>query len=116
MARQVHHALILNLHQPAQNLDALLAQEPWEAKQILWAIDRIPRSLWGWEDVGRVHVSLSGTLLETLSRPDFQARVYGDVDVGGLLWHLQNERLIRVLGTGYYHPVLPLIPAADREE
>jgi alpha-amylase/alpha-mannosidase (GH57 family) len=116
MPRQIHHALILNLHQPAQNLEHLLDHEPWEAKQILWAIDRIPRSLWGWEDVGRVHLSLSGTLLETLSHPDFQARVYGDVDAGAMLWHLQNERIIRVLGTGYYHPVLPLLPAADREE
>ncbi len=116
MTDLIHHALVLNLHQPAGNLDALLADEPWETRQILWAIDRIPRSLWGWEDVGRVHLSLSGTLLETLADPDFQARLYGDVDVGAMLWHLQNERIIRILGTGYYHPVLPLIPEADREE
>jgi alpha-amylase/alpha-mannosidase (GH57 family) len=38
------------------------------------------------------------------------------VDCGSLLWHLQNDRLFEILGTGYYHPVLPLIPAADREE
>jgi 4-alpha-glucanotransferase len=116
MADTIHHALVLNLHQPPGNLDALLAAEPWEAKQILWAIDRIPRSLWGWEDVGRVHLAMSGTLLETLTNPGFQERMYGDVDVGGMLWHLQNDRIIRILGTGYYHPVLPLIPAADREE
>ncbi len=116
MARPIHHALVLNLHQPAQNLEHLLEHQPWEARQILWAIDRIPRSLWGWEDVGRVHLSISGTLLETLRDPSFQSRVYGDVDVGAMLWHLQNERIIRILGTGYYHPVLPLIPADDREE
>ncbi len=116
MNDQIHHALVLNLHQPPGNLDALLAEEPWEAKQVLWAMDRIPRALWEWEDVGRVHLSLSGTLLETLSSPEFQARVYGDVDVGAMLWHFQNQRIIRILGTGYYHPVLPLIPAADREE
>jgi 4-alpha-glucanotransferase len=33
-----------------------------------------------------------------------------------LLWFFQNQKILQVLGTGYYHPVLPLIPAADREE
>ena len=88
----------------------------WEAKELLWALDRIPRSLWGYEDVGRVQLSLSGTLLETLSWPDFQRRVYGIVKCGDLLWQLQNSRTIQILGTAYYHPVLPLIPAADCEE
>ena len=59
------------------------------------------------EDAWRVHLSLSGTLLETLSSPEFQRRVYGIVDCGSLLWYLQNERIIQVLGTAYYHPVLP---------
>jgi hypothetical protein len=108
--------LVLNLHQPAGNLDHLLAHEPWEAEMILYAMDRIPRTLWRDEDIGRVHLSLSGTLLETLSSADFQSRVYGIVDCGALLWHLQNRRIISILGTGYYHPVLPLTPAADREE
>lgn len=112
----IHHALVLNLHQPPGNLEHLLAESEWEAKEILFAYDRIPRSLWGYEDVGRVHLSLSGTLLEVLSDPAFQERVYGIVDCGSLLWHLQNQSIIDVLGTGYYHPVLPLIPAADREE
>lgn len=112
----IQHALVLNLHQPAGNLDALLHDAPWQTREILEAIDRIPRSLWDYEDVGRVHLALSGTLLETLSDPDFQARVYGIVDCGALLWHLQNLSIVRILGTGYYHPVLPLIPPADREE
>lgn len=112
----IYHALVLNLHQPAGNLEHLLEQNPWEAREILYALDRIPRSLWGCEDIGRVHLSLSGTLLETLANPDFQSRVYGIVDCGSLLWHLQNRRIIEILGTGYYHPVLPLIPEADRRE
>lgn len=111
-----HHALVLNLHQPSGNLEHLLTHEPWEAEQILLAMDRIPRTLWKYQDVGRVHLSLSGTLLETLADPAFQERVYGMVDCGSLLWHLQNDSIIRLLGTGYYHPVLPLIPEADREE
>ena len=112
----IDFGLVLNLHQPAGNLDELLDRNAWEAKEILWALDRIPRSLWEHEDVGRLHLSLSGTLLETLADPRFQARVYGIVDCGSLLWHLQNTRTIEVLGTGYYHPVLPLIPPADRGE
>ncbi len=111
--RTISHALVLNLHQPLGNLEALLETKEWEAKEILFAMDRIPRSLWGYEDVGRVHLALSGTLLETLSRSDFQERVYGIVKCGDLLWHLQNDRALQVLGTGYYHPVLPLIPAED---
>ncbi len=113
--RTVFHALVLNLHQPAGNLEALLASREWEAKEILFAMDHIPRSLWDYEDVGRVHLSPSGTLLETLSRPDFQERVYGIIKCGELLWHLQNSRVINVLGTAYYHPVLPLTPPEDWE-
>lgn len=114
--RPIHHALVLNLHQPAGNLGALLDAQSWQASEILYAMDRIPRSLWGYEDVARVHLSLSGTLLETLADPAFQQRVYGVVDCGSLLWHFQNLALFRLLGTGHYHPVLPLIPEADREE
>jgi alpha-amylase/alpha-mannosidase (GH57 family) len=111
-----HHALVLNLHQPPGNLQCLLEHKAWEAKEILFALDRIPRSLWGREALARVHLSLSGTLLETLSDPAFQEQVYGIVDCGSLLWHFQNEDLFEVVGTGYYHPVLPLIPEADRKE
>jgi 4-alpha-glucanotransferase len=111
-----HHALVLNLHQPPGNLQELLNYQTWEAHEILFALDRIPRSLWGHETHARVHLSLSGTLLETLSDSAFQQQVYGVVDCGSLLWHFQNQSVFDVLGTGYYHPVLPLIPAADRSE
>jgi len=111
----VFHALVLNLHQPAGNLEELLQDNEWEARQILYAIDRIPRSLWEYEDNAREHLALSGTLLETLSRPDFQSRVYGIVKCGDLLWHWQNQKIFQILGTAYYHPVLPLVPADDWE-
>jgi alpha-amylase/alpha-mannosidase (GH57 family) len=114
--QDIDFALVLNLHQPPGNLEHLLATQEWEAREILWAMDRIPRSLWPYEDLGRVHLSLSGSLLETLSNADFQRRVYGIVDCGSLLWYLQNTRIIEILGTGYYHPVLPLIPPGDWEE
>ncbi len=42
----IFHALVLNFHQPAGNLEYLLAHKPWEAYQILYSMDRVPRSLW----------------------------------------------------------------------
>lgn len=112
----INHALVLNLHQPAGNLNQLLCENEWEAREILFALDRIPRSLWEYEEIARVHLSLSGTLLETLANVDFQRRVYGVIDCGSLLWYLQNTRIINILATGYYHPVFPLTPAQDWQE
>lgn len=114
--QEIYHALVLNMHQPAGNLDELLVSHEWEAREILFAYDRMPRVLWGYEDLARVHLALSGTLLETLSNPAFQSRAYGMVDCGSLLWHLQNQQLFEILGTAYYHPVLALTPEADWDE
>jgi hypothetical protein len=114
--RKVFHALTLNLHQPPGNLQWLLDNNDWEAREILWALDRMPRALWGYEDVARVHLAISGTLLETLIDPAFQERVFGIIKCGDLLWHLQNRKLFEILGTGFYHPVLALIPEADRAD
>ncbi len=115
MPTERFHATVLNLHQPAGNLQGLLDHAEWEAREILFAYDRIPRALQGWEDVARVHLPMSGTLLETLASPEFQARVYGIVKCGDLLWRLRHPA-IEILGTGFYHPVLPLTPDRDREE
>ncbi len=118
----IHHALVLNLHQPSGNLQELLAkpnpkgEHGWEGKEILFSFDRIARSLWNHEDRARIHLSASGTLLETLASPEFQKQVYGIVKTGDMLWHWQNRKIIDILGTGYYHPVMPLIPEADRSE
>lgn len=117
MPDTIHHALVLNLHQPWGNLDDMLRDpaHEWQAKECLFAYDRIPRAVADWQDVARVHVSLSGSLLEALSNHEFQARVYGVVKLGDMLWDYRNPA-IRVLGTGYYHPVFPLIPEPDRTE
>lgn len=111
--KEIAHALVLNFHQPANNLEHLLDHNSWEAKEILYSLDRIPRSLWGFEDRARIHLSLSGSLLETLANPVFQERAYGIVDCGSLLWYLQNRQFFNILGSAYYHPVLPLVPQAD---
>lgn len=116
MPDTINHALVLNFHQPTGNLEHLLTYNEWEAKEILWALDRIPRALWGYDDVARIHVAFSGTLLETLSNPEFQSRVFGIVKCGDLLWHYQNTNLFEILGTAYYHPVLPLTPKTDWHE
>jgi Alpha-amylase/alpha-mannosidase len=113
---EIYHALVLNMHQPPSNLDDLLYTNEWEVKEILFAYDRMPRTLWPYEDLARVHLSMSGTLLETLSHPEFQRKVYGSVDCGTLLWALQNNKIFDILGTGYYHPVLALTPEADWDE
>ena len=113
MADTLYHALVLSLHQPSGNLEHLLAHDEWAAREILCAMDRVPRSLAECSDQARVHLSLSGTLLETLSEPRFQERAYGIVDCGALLWQLRSTPGIDVLGTGYYYPVLPLVPPAD---
>ncbi|MCW5699436.1 MAG: hypothetical protein KIT00_06310 [Rhodospirillales bacterium] len=113
---EIYHALVLNMHQPPSNMDELLDGNEWEAKEILFAYDRMPRALWSYEDIARVHLSFSGTLLETLSSPSFQRRAYGIVDCGSLLWAMQNQKLFEILGTGYYHPVMPLIPEADWDD
>ena len=115
MVDTLYHALVLNLHQPHGNLEHLLERNEWEAKEILFAMDRIPRSLEDYPDVGRLHLALSGTLLETLTHSDFQSRAYGIVDCGSLLSRLRDTRVIDMLGTAYYHPVMPLVPQADWE-
>ncbi len=88
MSQTARHALVRNLHQPPGTLQALLTERPWEAREILCAMDRMPRRLRGHEDVARVHLSISGTALETLSDPEFQARACGIVDTGALLRRL----------------------------
>jgi len=58
------------MHQPPGNLVALHnSAESWEARQILWCYDRPTRMLEGYEDVARLHLSFSGTLLKQLEDP-----------------------------------------------
>ena len=67
---EVYHALGLNMHQPLGNLLALHnSNERWEVRQILWCYDRPTRMLEGYEDVARLHLNFSGTLLKQLNEP-----------------------------------------------
>ena len=47
MADTFYHALVLSLHQPPGNLEALLERSESEARDILLAMARIPQALSG---------------------------------------------------------------------
>lgn len=107
---QVFHALGLHFHQPLGNLKALA--DSWEAKQILWCYDRPTRMIEGWEDVARLHLSFSGTLLKQLEDPALRETFRGSVDVEDFLARYRRSP-IEFIGCGLYHPVYPLIPTRD---
>ena len=110
---EVYHALGLNMHQPLGNLLALHnSTERWEAQQILWCYDRPTRMLEGYEDVARLHMSLSGTLLKQLEDPGVSQTFQDVVDINDFLGRYKRSN-IEFVGTGLYHPVYPLTPAAD---
>jgi 4-alpha-glucanotransferase len=110
---EVFHAIGLNMHQPPGNLLALHnSAERWEAKQILWSYDRVTRMLEGYNDVARLHMSFSGTLLKQLEDPAIRETFHDVVDIEDLL-HRYRCSNIEFVGTGLYHPVYPLIPASD---
>jgi len=109
----VYHALGLNMHQPPGNLLALHnSNEQWEAKQILWCYDRPTRMIEGYEDVARLHISFSGTLLKQLEDPGIRETFSDIVNIEYFLDRYKNSN-IEIVGTGLYHPVYPLTPEAD---
>jgi len=110
---EVYHALGLHMHQPLGNLIALHnSSERWEAKQILWCYDRPTRMLEGYEDVARLHLSFSGTLLKQLEDPGVRETFHDVVDIEDFLNRYRRAN-IEYLGSGLYHSVYPLIPPTD---
>lgn len=110
----IHHAIGLSMHQPPGNLLALHdSAERHEAKQILWCYDRVTRMLEGYEDVARLHLMFSGTLLKQLEDPAIAATFSDTLDLEDMLARYRRCQNIEFLGTGLYHPVFPLIPEAD---
>ncbi|NLF24287.1 MAG: glycoside hydrolase family 57 [Deltaproteobacteria bacterium] len=110
---EIYHALGLNMHQPLGNLIELHnSEERWEAKQILWAYDRPVRMLEVQRDIARIHMSFSGTLLKQLEDPGLRETFQDVINIEELLNQYQNSN-IEFVGTGLYHPVYPLVPAAD---
>jgi 4-alpha-glucanotransferase len=109
----VYHAIGLNMHQPLGNLIALHhSPERWEARQILWCYDRPTRMLEGYEDVARLHMDFSGTLLKQFEDPGVRETFADAVNISGFLERYRHSN-IEFLGTGLYHPIYPLIPPGD---
>jgi 4-alpha-glucanotransferase len=109
----VYHALGLHMHQPPGNLTALHnSDQRQEARQILWCYDRPTRMLEGYEDVARLHLSFSGTLLKQLEDPGVRQTFADVVDIADFLNRYRRSG-IEFLGSGLYHPIYPLIPPAD---
>ena len=115
--REIYHALVLNMHQPPRNLENLLETNEWEVKEILFAYDRMPRALWAYQDIARVHLSLSGTLLGftliVLGKKELQSKIpYGPhIALGAGLWMLCGPACIALYlswaaGNLGIHPLL----------
>jgi len=103
------------MHQPPGNLLSLHnSGEPWEAKQILWCYDRVTRMLEGFEDIARLHVGFSGTLLKQLEDPAVRETFRDIADIADFLDRYRRSP-IEFVGSGLYHPVYPLIPEEDWE-
>jgi alpha-amylase/alpha-mannosidase (GH57 family) len=110
---EIYHALGLHMHQPPGNLIALHnSGQSWEARQILWCYDRPTRMLEGYQDVARLHMSFSGTLLKQLEDPGVRQTFADVVNIPDFLNRYRHAG-IEFLGSGLYHPVYPLCPSAD---
>jgi alpha-amylase/alpha-mannosidase (GH57 family) len=112
----ISYALVLNLHQPEGHLEELLDSHAQEAEALLTALARIPTVLEPYHELARVHLALSGSLLETLLDEEFQERVSDYFDSAAFLRMLHSRQCFEILGTAHHHPVLPLIPPADWED
>ncbi len=113
---RILHAIGLHMHQPPGNLRLLHDANPWEAEQILRCYERVVRYAEQYPDVARLHVSFSGVLLEQLLDPEIVDLYRSCVDIPAMLERYRAAANIELLGTGYYHPIIPLIPRADWSE
>ncbi|HEX58665.1 MAG TPA: glycoside hydrolase family 57, partial [Methanomicrobia archaeon] len=109
----IFHALGLHMHQPPQNLVLLLETDEWEARQIALCYERPLKYVKRYEDVANLHLDFSGTLLEQLTNEDI-VKKFSDIGIDlGFMREYVDARRIEFLGSGYYHPVFPLIPKDD---
>jgi len=112
----IQHALCLHLHQPEGNLRDLLRRDESELGRILQCYERIARHAHKYAHVARLHVALSGVLLEQLRDPALIADCRHLADLPAILEGLRDAASIEFIGTGLRHPPLPLIPQADWDE
>jgi hypothetical protein len=63
----IYHALGLHLHQPPGNMLDVLRGAEYEAIGIIQSYDRIVRYAHRYKDTARIHVGMSGILLDQLT-------------------------------------------------
>lgn len=112
----IQHAIGLHLHQPADTLLKLLQQDEGELRRVLLCYERLARHAHKYAHVARLHVALSGVLLEQLRDPAFIGATRHLADIPAILDSLRSAPNIEFVGTGFRHAPLPLIPPEDWEE
>jgi hypothetical protein len=112
----IQHAIGLHLYQPADTLHKLLRQDESELRRVLFCYERLARHAHKYAHVARLHVALSGVLLEQLRDPAFIEASRHLADIPAILDSLRSAPNIEFIGTGYRHAPLPLIPTEDWEE
>jgi peptidoglycan/xylan/chitin deacetylase (PgdA/CDA1 family) len=112
----IQHAIGLHLHQPADTLLKLLRQDESELRRVLFCYERLARHAHKYAHVARLHVALSGVLLEQLRDPAFIEAGRHLADIPAILNSLRSAPNIEFVATGYRHAPLPLIPLEDWEE
>jgi alpha-amylase/alpha-mannosidase (GH57 family) len=116
MMTNTYHLLGFHMHQPLGNLELLLDVNPREARQIILCYQRVLKYAARYDDVARFCVGFSGVLLEQFQDPDIVSRYSDIVDIPKMLEGYLNASNIEIVGTGYYHPVFPLIPPEDWDD
>jgi len=113
---EIYHALGLHLHQPPRNMLDMLQGAAHEAVGIIHAYDRIARYAHRYKDTARLHVGMSGILLDQLTDPQVVEAYRPHLDIPGMLRGYREADNIELLGMGHFHPIFPLIPKEDWPE
>lgn len=113
---KIYHALGLHLHQPPGNMMTMLHHAEYEGIGVIHAYDRIVKYAHRFKDIARIHVGISGVLIDQLTDPEVQRAYAPHIDINGMLQGYRNASNIEILGMGHFHPVFPLIPKDDWEE
>jgi len=115
MHANIYHALGLHMHQPPGNIESLLRENEWEAKQIILCYERPLRYMKRYEDTAKVHLGFSGILLEQLCAPQIIKKCSNILNLKRMVKEYSRAEGIEFVGMGYYHPLFPLIPMEDWE-
>ncbi|MCG8696800.1 MAG: hypothetical protein MI922_02005 [Bacteroidales bacterium] len=116
MQSNIFHALGLHLHQPPGNMLDILRHAEYEGIGIIHAYDRIVRYALRYKDIAKIHIGISGVLLDQLTDHRVIEAYRNHVDIEKMLEDYKEADNIELLGMGHFHPVFPLIPKADWEE